>query len=210
MKNQGFQRCHKSVSKERGKIMIYGYARVSTAGQAKDGNSLEAQTRALMDAGATYVVKEAYTGTKVKRPKLDELLGKLKEGDTLIVCKLDRIARSTMQGIELVESLLKKGVIVHILNMGIMDQTPSGKLIRTIFFAFAEFQRDLIVSTTAEGKAIARQKEGYREGRPKKFNRAQMAHAAELLETHTYREVTEMTGISKSTLIRYMKDRKME
>lgn len=195
----------KLMVKRKGQNMIYGYARVSTAGQAKDGNSLEVQTKKLLEAGATTVYRETYTGTKVKRPELEKLLGKLKEGDTLIVCKLDRIARSTTQGIELVETLLKKGVIVNILNMGIMDDTPSGKLIRTIFLAFAEFERDLIVSRTAEGKEIAKQKEGFREGRPKKFNRAQMEHAAELLETHTYREVVEMTGISKSSLIRYMK-----
>ena len=190
--------------------MVYGYARVSTAGQAKDGNSLEAQTKKLLEAGATLIFRETYTGTKVKRPELEKLLEKIKDGDTLIVCKLDRIARSTIQGIELVETLLEKGVIVNILNIGIMDDTPSGKLIRTIFLAFAEFERDLIVSRTAEGKEIAKQKEGFREGRPKKFSRAHMAHAAELLKTHTYREVTEMTGISKSTLIRYVKSKKME
>lgn len=80
--------------------------------------------------------------------------------------KLDRVARSTIHGAQLVEELLSRGVIVNILNMGIMDNTPSSRLIRNIFFAFAEFERDMIVERTSEGKEIARQKEGYREGRP--------------------------------------------
>ena len=130
------------------------------------------------------------------------MLSILKENDTLIVTKLDRIARSTIQGIDLIESLLDKGITVHVLNIGIMDNTPTGKLIRNIFFAFAEFERDMIVERTQEGKAIAKEKENFREGRPKKYSKAQIGHALELLETHSYREVEEMTGISKSSLMR--------
>lgn len=142
---------------------------------------------------------------QVDRPALNDLLSRLKAGDTLIVTKLDRIARSTSQGIELIELLIKKGVIIHILNMGIMDDTATGKLIRTIFLAFAEFEREMIVERTQEGKNIAKQKEGFREGRPNKFTKAQMYHALGLLEEHSYREVAEMTGISKATLIRHKK-----
>lgn len=180
----------------------YGYARVSTKGQAKDGNGLEAQCAALENAGATIIYKDAFTGTNTKRPELDKLIELLQAGDELIVCKLDRIARSVAQGIALIEMLLEKGVTVHILNMGILDNTPTGKLIRTIFLAFAEFERELIVERTQEGKSIARQKEGYREGRPKKFNKAQIRHAIGLLNEYSYNQVAEMTGISKSTLIR--------
>jgi len=120
----------------------------------------------------------------------------------LIVCKLDRIARSVAQGIALIEMLLQRGVTVHILNMGILDNTPTGRLIRAVFLAFAEFERELIVERTQEGKSIARQKEGYHEGRPKKFNRVQIQHAIRLLDQYSYNQVAEMTGISKSTLIR--------
>lgn len=123
----------------------------------------------------------------------------------LIVTKLDRIARSTMQGIELIEALVGKGVVIHVLNIGIMDNSPTGKLIRNIFLAFAEFERDMIVERTQEGKSIAKQNPDFREGRPKKYSKAQMSHALELLETHSYREVEEMTGISKSTLLRKRK-----
>jgi len=182
--------------------MIYGYARVSTKGQAKDGNSLEAQETALREAGATEVYADAFTGTKAHRPELDKLMEAMNAGDKLIVTKLDRIARSATQVIELIQSLLDKGITVHIMNVGLVDNTPTGRLIRTVMLAFAQFERDMIVERTQEGKAIARQKDGFAEGRPPKYGEAQLAHALELLETHSYGEVVKMTGISKSTLVR--------
>lgn len=182
--------------------MIYGYARVSTKGQAKDGNSLEAQEKALKEHGATKIYSDAFTGTKAHRPELDKLMDQISDGDTLVVTKLDRIARSATQGTELIQSLLNKGIKVHILNMGLLDNTPTGKLIRNILFAFAEFERDMIVERTQEGKAIAKQNPDFFEGRPKKFSQKQVAHALELLKDHSYKEAEQMTGISKSTLIR--------
>lgn len=182
--------------------MIYGYARVSTKTQAKDGNSLEAQENALRAAGAAEVYADAFTGTKSRRPELDKLLAVMQPGDTLKVTKLDRIARSAMQGIELIQSLLDKGITVHVLNMGMMDNTPTGKLVRNVMLAFAEFERDMIVERTGEGKAVARQNPGFKEGRPPKYGRAQLNHAMELLGNYSYKKVAEMTGISKSTLLR--------
>ena len=190
--------------------MIYGYARVSTKGQAKDGNSLEAQEKVLRENGAVEIYADAFTGTKAHRPELDKLLEVINDGDKLIVTKLDRIARSATQGIELVNTLLSRGVTVHILNMGIMDNTPTGKLIRTIMLAFAEFERDMIVERTQEGKAIAKQNPDFTEGRPKKFNQKQVNHALELLESHSYKEVEQLTGISKSTLIRARRKKQCE
>lgn len=189
------------------KTMIYGYARVSTKGQAKDGNSLEAQEKALKEAGATKIYSDAFTGTKTDRPQFDELMKQLKDGDTLIVTKLDRFARSMSQGSQLVSELIANGVKVNILNIGMMDNTPSSKLIRNIFFAFAEFERDMIVERTQEGKAIARQKDDFKEGRPKKFSRKQIEHALKLKETMSYKQVEEVTGISKSTLIRAKREK---
>lgn len=188
--------------------MIYGYARVSTKGQAKDGNSLEVQENALKVAGATEIYTDAFTGTKSHRPELDKLLASIHSGDTLKVTKLDRIARSATQGIELIQTLLDKGIIVHVLNMGMMDNTPTGKLVRNVMLAFAEFERDMIVERTQEGKAIARQREDFREGRPNKYGKKQIVHALDLLETHSYKQVEEITGISKSTLIRAKKKSK--
>lgn len=187
--------------------MIYGYARVSTRGQAKDGNSLESQEQQLREKGATEIYSDAFTGTKTHRPELDKLLNVIQTGDTLMVTKLDRIARSAIQGGELVKKLLDNGVIVHVLNMGLMDNTPTGKLISGIMFAFAEFERDMIVERTQEGKAIAKLKDNYREGRLPVYKKKQVEHALELLQDHSYKEITELTGISKSTLIRAKRKR---
>ena len=148
--------------------MIYGYARVSTKGQAKDGNSLEAQERLLKDNGAECVYYESFTGTKKDRPELNKLMSVLKDGDTVVVAKLDRIARSTRDGLEIIEELLGKGVSINILNMGKFDNSPTGKLMRTVFFAFAEFERDMIVQRTLEGKEICRENPDWREGRKRK------------------------------------------
>lgn len=183
-------------------MTIYGYARVSTAGQ-----DLESQLQALKSEGAAIIYQEHFTGTKTDRPQLNKLLSKLQEGDTLIVTKLDRIARSATQGSELVKDLLDKGIRVNILNMGIMDNKPTSKLIRTIFFAFAEFERDMIVERTQEGKAIAKQNPDFREGRPNKYVKKQMDHAMNLLESHSYTEVAKLTGISKATLTRHKRKR---
>lgn len=185
--------------------MIYGYCRVSTKGQAKDGNSLEAQETALRQAGATKIFLDAFTGIKAHRPELDQLLQVLEPEDKVIVTKLDRIARNATQGIELIQELLDKGVTVHVLNMGLMDNTPTGKLIRSVMLAFAEFERDMIVERTSEGKSIARRNSDYREGRPKKYNSKKIEHALSLLNSYSYRQVEEITGISKSTLIRAKK-----
>lgn len=86
--------------------------------------------------------------------------------------------------------------------MGLMDNTPTGKLIRGIMLAFAEFERDMIVERTSEGKAIAKQKLDFREGRPPSYKKKQVEHALEMLADHSYKQVEEFTGISKSTLIR--------
>lgn len=189
-------------------MTVYGYARVST--QAQD---LEIQIQALQKNGADIIFEEKFTGTKTDRPQFNELLSKLKEGDTLMVTKLDRIARSATQGSEIVKELIDKGVKVNILNMGLMDNTPASRLVRTIFFAFAEFERDMIVERTQEGKAIAKQQEGFKEGRPKKYTQYQLDEAMKLLETMSFAQVEkEMalrgTKISMSTLKRESAKRK--
>ena len=182
--------------------MLYGYARVSTNGQARDGNSLDAQVHALKNAGAEIIFSDVFSGSKNNRPQLDKLLKVIENGDTLIITKLDRIARSLIQGIQLLETLSNKGVIIDVLNMSIIDNSPTGKLIRNIMLCFSEFERDMILQRTTEGKAIAKQNANYREGRPKKFKRVQINHALELLQTHSYKQVAAMTGISVTTIYR--------
>lgn len=189
--------------------MIYGYIRVSTVKQANEGNSLEGQEKLLMDNGVSKenIYQDTYTGTKADRPEFNKLLDVLKDGDTLVVTKLDRFARSMIEGSKIVNELIDRGVKVNVLNIGVMDNTPSSKLIRNIFFSFAEFERDMIVERTLEGKQIKMEKDvDATLGRPKKFKKAQRDMALKLLENHSYNEVAQMTGISRRTLIRYKKD----
>ena len=180
--------------------MKYGYARVSTVSQ-----DLESQVAALESQGCDVIYSEKFTGTKADRPKFKEVLSKLEEGDTLVVTKLDRFARSTVDAINTVKELFSRGVKVHVLNMGLVEDTPTGRLILTIMSGFAEFERDMIVERTQEGKAIAKQREDFREGRPNKYSKKQIQHAIELLNDHSYKQVEDITGISKSTLIRAKK-----
>lgn len=189
--------------------MIYGYIRVSTVKQANEGNSLEGQTKLLLENGVLKenIYQDAYTGTKADRPQFNKLLNELKEGDTLVVTKLDRFARSMIEGSKIVNDLIEKGVKVNVLNIGLMDNTPASKLIRNIFFSFAEFERDMIVERTLEGKQIKMETDvDATLGRPKKFKKAQRDMALQLLEKHSYNEVANMTGISRRTLIRYKKE----
>jgi DNA invertase Pin-like site-specific DNA recombinase len=177
--------------------MKYGYGRVSTASQ-----DLELQLQTLESEGCHKIYSEKFTGTKADRPQFVELLSLLKKGDTLVVTKLDRFARSAENGVNLIKELLSKGIKVHILNMGLVEDTSMGRFFLRILSAIAEFDRDMIVERLAEGKTIAKQNPDFREGRPKKFTKKQVTHALQLLETNSYTQVEEITGISKSTLIR--------
>lgn len=190
--------------------MKYGYARVSTHWQASDGNSLEAQIESLNAAGADKIYMDEYSGRTTKRPQLDELLSVISSGDELIVTKLDRMARSVIEGSELIKRLQEKKITVNVLNIGCMDNSPTGRLITNVMLSFAEFERDMIIERTQEGKnAAKRNNPDFKDGRPCKFSDEQMELALELLEKHSYKEVSNMTGISKSTLQRAKNKRMM-
>ena len=148
--------------------MIYGYGRVSTKGQAKDGNSLEAQERLLKEHGAEVIYMDSFTGTKMTRPEFDKLLKKLKAGDTLVVAKLDRFARSVSQASDLITKLIDDGIRVDVCNLGILDNSSMSTLMRNILLSFAQFERDMIVQRTSEGKEICRTDPNWREGRKRK------------------------------------------
>lgn len=190
--------------------MIYGYARVSTIGQAKDGNSLEYQEQLLKDNGAIEIYKDAFTGTKTDRPEFSKLIDKLESGDTLIVTKLDRFARSVSQASDLITKLIDKGITVNVLNLGVLSNDSVSTLMRNVLLSFAQFERDMIVQRTQEGKAIAKQNADYKEGRPKKYTESQINHALELKDTMSYAQVEKLTGIPKRTLIRAKKARELE
>ena len=120
--------------------------------------------------------------------------------------KLGRFARTAIEGIQVVRELLERGVIVHILNMGLVENTLTGNLILTVMLAFAEYERGTIVERTQTGKMIARQNPNFKDGRPKKYTPIQIEHALSLLSSgKSYKEVEAITGISKSTMIREKK-----
>lgn len=190
----------------KGEILVkYGYARVSTLNQ-----DLESQIQMLVKEGCKKIYSEKFTGTKFDRPKFQELLSVLENGDTLVVTKLDRFARSAENAIQTIKMLFEKGVKVHVINMGVVEDTPTGRLMFNIMSAFAEFERDMIVERTQEGKAIAKLNPNFKEGRPKKYNKEQIEHALDLLKTESYRKVERKTGISVSTLQREKRKRSAE
>lgn len=181
----------------------YGYARVSTVAQ-----DLESQIQSLESEGCTIIYKEKFTGTRTDRSVFNEVMESLTEGDTLVVTKLDRLARNTKEGIEVIESLFERGVRVHVLNVGLLENTTMGRFFLTTLLAVAEMERNLIIERTQEGKAIAKQRNDFREGRPKKFDKKHLDNAMKLLESNSYKEVESMTGISVATLAREKRKRK--
>lgn len=183
--------------------MIYGYARVSTKKQL-EGNGLEVQEKALLAAGANMVIKEQYTGTSMQRPRLKALLECMKEGDTLMSAKLDRIARTAAEGATLIRNLQERGVAVHILNIGVLDSSTTGRLMTHVLLAFAEFERDLIIERTQAGREVARTHAGYREGRRPLPKARKDAAVAMILDGKSYKEACEATGLSRSTILRAM------
>lgn len=191
--------------------MKFGYIRVSTRKQARDGNSLEAQREALTAAGAEKIYTDTFTGTRMERPEWDKLRAQLRRGDVLIVTRLDRLARSVSQASGLITDMIDEGITIHVLNLGVLSNDSVNTLLRNVLLSFAQFERDMIVQRTQEGKAVARATDpDFREGRPPKFDTEQLDHAMELLENHSYAQVVKLTGISKSTLIRERKQRKIQ
>ena len=191
--------------------MKFGYIRVSTRKQARDGNSLEAQREALTAAGAEKICTDAFTGTRMERPEWDKLRAQLRRGDVLIVTKLDRLARSVSQASGLITDMIDEGITIHVLNLGVLSNDSGNTLLLNVLLSFAQFERDMIVQRTQEGKAVARATDpDFREGRPPKFDTEQLDHAMALLENHSYTQTAKLTGISKSTLIRERKRRRGE
>lgn len=182
--------------------MIIGYARVSSKSQLKN-NSFEQQTEEIrIRYAGIEVMQEQFTAATINRPVLDKIIAELKEGDTLVVTKLDRLARTTIEGIELVRGLFDRNINVHVLNIGFLENSMMGNFFLTCMLAVAELERCQIIERTQNGKEIARKNPDYKEGRPKKFSKKQIELALMLLETYSYTMVAEMTGISKSSLIR--------
>lgn len=125
-----------------------------------------------------------------------------------MVTKLDRLARNVSEGIDLIRALFTKNVKVHVLNIGLLENTSMGNFFIATLLAVAELERSMIIERTQAGKEIARTKTGFWEGRPP-IQAAKIQLALSLLAQHSYNEVEAMTGISKATLVRYHRKSKL-
>lgn len=192
--------------------MKYGYGRVSSRGQRLYGMSLEDQTEKLLSSGVKeeHLYLDTYTGGRMDRPKLDELLNILRPGDEFVVCKMDRFARTTPEGVTLVRNLVTRGIKVNILNMGVADNTPLGKMMVTMMLAFAEYERDMIYERTSEAKAYRREHDpNWREGRKRKeIDHEQFRNLAQKQKDGlvTVADCCRELGISKATWYEKLKE----
>ena len=185
--------------------MNIGYARVSGNNQ-----NLDMQLDALTKADCIKIFEEKETGKRKDRPELQNMIDMLREGDRVIVYKLDRIGRSTKHLIELVELFREMGVEFVSLHENIDTSTPTGRLFFHFMAALAEFEREMIVERTKSGLAAARAR-GKNGGRPK-VGKKQIEKALKLYDSKTYsiKEITDLTGISHQTLYRYLRQRKTQ
>lgn len=183
--------------------MKYGYARVSTKEQ-----SLNDQIEQLKQYGVPVnnIYCEKYTGTTSKRPQFEDVKNQLKPGDELVVAKLDRLGRNTADVISFLDSCSKQGITVNVLNMGTLDDSAGGRLMRNMISAFAEYERDMIVSRTQEGKRYAKNHNpNYHEGRPKRVITDRYRKIYEYSQKHTIKETARLSGVSESTVKRIRK-----
>lgn len=186
--------------------MLIGYARVSTQDQ-----NLNRQIDSLKAIGCEKIYQEKITGTKKNRPELEKLLDNLRHSDTVIVSELTRLSRSTKDLFELVEQIHIKGADIKSLKESWLDTTtPTGKLMFTFMAGISQFERDLISQRTREGLEAARAR-GRKGGRPTKDNKKiELALKMYKGKEYTINEITKATGISKTTLYRYIKQRETD
>ena len=180
--------------------MHIGYARVSTQDQ-----NLDLQNDALKAAGCENIYTDKMSGAKTNRPGLEEILGFIREGDTLVVWRLDRLGRSLKHLIQVLNQLDERGVYFKSIQESLDTSTPGGKLIFHVFGALAEFERDIIRERTLAGLAAARAR-GRKGGRPRKLTKKQITMAKNLMKDISIpiAEICKTLSVSKSTLYRYV------
>jgi DNA invertase Pin-like site-specific DNA recombinase len=186
------------AQKEIVKMTVYGYARVSTAGQ-----TVAAQDAALTKAGAAKVYRETASGAKTDRPVLAKLLKRLEPGDTLLITRLDRLARSTRDLLNVLDRVAQAGATFKSLADTWADTTtPHGRLILTVLGGLAEFERELIRARTGEGRARAKAR-GVHMGRPLKLNAFQRQEARKRRDAgETLVDIARTYGVSHMTIAR--------
>lgn len=180
--------------------MLVGYARVST-----DEQTTRLQRDALQQSGCERIFEEAASGAKADRQELAAALGYVRSGDTIVVWKLDRLARSLAQLIETVAQLEARGIGLRSLTEAIDTTTPGGRLVFHIFGALAEFERSLIRERTRAGLAAARAR-GRIGGRKKSLTGQDIALAKTLLANPDIPviEIARKLGVSEATFYRWL------
>lgn len=175
-----------------------GYGRVSTLDQ-----NLDSQSDALIAAGVDKVFVEKITGTKASRPELDKAKEQLREGDTLVITRMDRLGRSAKDLLNIVSELDALGVDLQILEQNIDTKTPEGKLFFTMVAGFAEFEHSMMVARTKDGLAAARAR-GRVGGRKPKMSPARVKEAKRLFEKQemTVQEIADLFEVSRPTIYR--------
>lgn len=198
------KRIQKLYSESKCMIMtVYGYARVSTQGQ-----DLKDQVEQLIKNGVkpANIFQEKFTGTTSKRPQFEALQSKIVGGDELIVAKLDRLGRKTSDVISFLDKCSNENITVNVLNMGRLDNSPGGRLMRNVISSFAEYERDMIVSRTQEGKQYAKKHNpNYREGRPRRKITPHYQAIYDYLKNHSYTETEKAFNVSRATVYRIKK-----
>ncbi len=174
-----------------------GYARVSTAGQ-----SLESQLEALRACDKVFQEKES--GAKAERPQLVTMLDYVREGDTITVTKLCRLARNTKHLLDVVDYLDQKGVSLVVLNLGIDTKSPTGRLMLTMIGAVASFERQLLLERQAEGIAVAKSKGKYKGRKPISMEKVEVVR--QLIEDGiSKKSVSKRVGISLASVYRIVR-----
>jgi DNA invertase Pin-like site-specific DNA recombinase len=179
-------------------MTIYGYARVST-----DGQTLASQDAQLHAAGCAKVYSEKVSGARTDRPELAKVLRRLSEGDVLMVTRLDRLARSTRDLLNILDTIGKAGAGFKSLADTWADTTTAhGRLMLTILGGLAEFERELIAARTGEGRKRAKAR-GVRFGRPPSLTVHQRHEAIQrLAEGATQADLARTYGVSQATISR--------
>ena len=180
-------------------MAIIGYARASTEDQ-----KLDAQIELLKDAKCERIYQEKVSGVKVDRPELVAMLDYVREGDTVVVTKLDRIARSTKHLLEITDLLKEKKVVFKVLNINFDTSTPTGKLMQTMLAAVAEFEREMMLERQAEGIRIAKAKGKFKGRKPTAREKGDEVLKF-LADGMTKEAVAEKVGVSVSSVYRIAK-----
>jgi len=186
---------------------VYGYVRVSTKAQIKNNSIEEQKERILSKYADAIIYEENRSGAELSETLL-EIISNMKEGDRLVVTKVDRLSRDVIYGLNYFDEINSIGASLEVLDCGEIDNSAYKRLMITNLLAMAEFERISLRDKMQNARNIAKTKIGYKEGRPKIYSEEELKKACEMLNTYSYKKVAYLTGISISTLTRAMRNKR--